>query len=468
MNTNDRKSQRNQSATNNSNRPLPQAVELEKTVLGALMIDTDAYSVVSQILTPDSFYEDRHQLIYVAIQMLSTEGYPVNELTVCEQLIKNGTSDKVGGPLYVCELAIKVASSANIEYYAKIVVQKYLARKMIIFARETEAKAFNETLDIDDVMIDTANALMQIKQQCSQRNYPQVYDVVKEANEEMTADASCPDGITGVPSFGCLDTITGGFQNKDLIIIAARPSMGKTAFALSCAKKISIDRHIPAAFFTLEMSNVQLVKRLISNVCEIGGTIVNRGLLSQADWDRFDKNIYCFKDAPLYMAETPGLNVGDFRLEAKKLVKEKGVKIIFIDYLQLMNYKGKRFMNTQEEVREISKSLKCIAVELGIPIVVLSQLNRNVENREGLDGKRPRLADIRESGSIEQDADLVLFLYRPEYYRIYNDENGRDLHGKAEVIVAKNRNGETKTSPGILMSFENKYTRFEDEETSSF
>lgn len=467
-NSNDRKPQSYLLAANNNNLPLPQAVEVERAVLGGLMIDRDAYTLVSKFLTPDSFYEERHHLIYNAIQMLFTEGNPVDILTVTEQLAKNGNSDKVGGPLYVTELATNVASSANIEYHSKILAQKYLARQIINLAREMEKKAFDETSDVDDVMAEADNAIIKIHQQCSQRDYREVSVLVKEANEEMMANASCPDGITGVPTFRCLDMVTGGFQSTDLIIIAARPSMGKTAFALSCVKKISIDNNIATAFFSLEMSDIQLTKRLISNVCGIWGTTINRGQLSQTEWHQFDKNISCLENAPLYIADTPGLNVGDFRLEAKKLVKEKGVKIIFIDYLQLMNYTGKRFGTKQEEISEISKSLKSIAKELGIPLVVLSQLNRSVDSREGLDGKRPRLSDLRESGSIEQDADLVLFLYRPEYYGIIYDEKGRNLIGKAEVIVAKHRRGATVTSPGLMMMFEKEYTRFEDEEITSF
>ena len=338
---------------------------------------------------------------------------------------------------------------------------------MINFARKIENKAFDETFDIDNVMAEANNELLKINQNCSRGDYREVSEVVKDASEEMMANASCPDGITGIPSFRCLDNITGGFQISDLIIIAARPSMGKTAFALSCAKKIAVDNKIACAFFSLEMSDIQLTKRLISNVCEIGGTTVNRGQLSQTEWNCFDKHITCLEHAPLYIADIPGLNVGDFRVKAKRLIKEKDVKIIFIDYLQLMNYNGKRFNTKQEEVSEISKSLKGIAKELEIPIVVLSQLNRAADNREGLDGKRPRLSDLRESGSIEQDADLVLFLYRSEYYGIIYDEQGQNLIGKAEVLIAKHRKGATKTSPGILMTFEKEFARFEDEEIAS-
>ena len=458
----------NKRSVDNSNRLLPQAVEMERAVLGALMIDDDAYGKVSQILKAECFYVERHQLIYEAIEMLLTEGIPVDILIVTEQLERNGTLDTVGGPMYIVELVTNVASSANIEYHARIVAQKYLARKMINYSREIENKAFDATVDIDDVMAEADNELLQIHQKCSNRDYEEMSEVVKDGIEEMMADASCPDGITGVPTFHSLDMITGGFQKNDLIIIAARPAMGKTAFALSCAKKIAVDNNIPTAFFTLEMSGVQLIKRLFSNVCEIEGSKVNRGQLTQEEWDRFDKRISSLEQAPLYIADTPGLNVGDFRVKAMRLVKEKEVKIIFVDYLQLMNYNGKRFSTKQEEIGAISNTLKSIAKELGIPIVVLSQLNRAVENRDGLDGKRPRLSDLRESGSIEQDADLVLFLYRPEYYGIIYDEKGENLIGKAEVIVAKHRRGATKISPGIMMTYEKEFTRFEDEEMASF
>jgi replicative DNA helicase len=245
------------------------------------------------------------------------------------------------------------------------------------------------------------------------------------------------------------------------VIIAGRPAMGKTSFALSMAKNIAADYQVPMAFFSLEMSNVQLVNRLISNVCEIQGSKILNGQLQQDEWERLDKRLNKLLGAPLYVDDTPGLSVFELRTKARRLVREHGVKIIMIDYLQLMNANGMRFSSRQEEVSVISRSLKGLAKELDVPILALSQLNRGVESREGLEGKRPQLSDLRESGAIEQDADMVLFVHRPEYYHIYQDDHGRDLHGMAQIIIAKHRKGATGD---VLLTFRGEYTRFENPE----
>ena len=276
--------------------------------------------------------------------------------------------------------------------------------------------------------------------------------------------SSNKDGLTGVPTgYHKLDDITSGWQPSDLVIIAGRPAMGKTSFALSMAKNIAADYQVPMAFFSLEMSNTQLVNRLISNVCEIQGSKILNGQLHPDEWDRLDKRVNNLLGAPLYVDDTPGLSVFELRTKARRLVREHGVKIIMIDYLQLMNANGMRFSSRQEEVSTISRSLKGLAKELDIPIIALSQLNRGVESREGLEGKRPQLSDLRESGAIEQDADMVLFVHRPEYYHIYQDDNGRDLHGMAQIIIAKHRKGATGD---VLLTFRGEFTRFENPEDS--
>jgi replicative DNA helicase len=270
------------------------------------------------------------------------------------------------------------------------------------------------------------------------------------------------DGLTGISTgYYKLDDITSGWQASDLVIIAGRPAMGKTSFALSMAKNIAADLRVPMAFFSLEMSNVQLVNRLISNACEIQGSKILNGQLQRDEWERLDKRINNLLGAPLYVDDTPGLSVFELRTKARRLVREHGVKLIMIDYLQLMNANGMRFSSRQEEVSTISRSLKGLAKELDIPILALSQLNRGVESREGLEGKRPQLSDLRESGAIEQDADMVIFVHRPEYYHIYQDDNGRDLHGMAQIIIAKHRKGATGD---VLLTFRGEYTRFENPE----
>ena len=442
----------------------PQATEMEKAVLGALMIDKDAYAIVCEILRPESFYEPRNQMVYAAIRDLSMEEKPVDMLTVTDRLTKSGHLEQVGGPGYIAELSSGVATSANIEYHANVIAQKALARNLIIVTDAAQKKAFDEqTEDIEDVIHETQEALFELEKNCATEEFKSLHDVMVEANTAINAAAACPDGITGIPSYESIDKITAGFQDSHYIVVGARPSMGKTAFALSLARKIAIDRNIPVAFFSLEMSNVQLGMRLISNVCEIPGQTLNTGRLTREEWDRYDKRTSLLLNAPIYFDDTPGITVGEFRSKAMKLVREKGVKIIFIDYLQLMHYGGKRFNTRQEEIQEISKSLKSIAKKLRIPIVVLAQLNRESAKRQGED-KRPLPSDLRESGAIEQDADIVILLHRPEYYGMLTDANGKSLVGVAEVIIGKNRNGVTKTAPPLRMQFRHELMRFDEEE----
>ena len=443
----------------------PQALEVERAVLGALMNDRDAYAVVCEILSPESFYEQRNQLIYSAIRDLSLAEKPVDVLTVTDELERQGCIDKVGGAIYIADLSNKVASSANIEYHARIIAHKFLARQLISFASEIETKAFDGSMDIDDLMQEAEGSLFELSRRNMKKDYTQIDPVISNAVEVIQKAAANKDGLTGVPTgYHKLDNITSGWQASDLVINAGRPAMGKTSFALSMAKNIAADYKVPMAFFSLEMSNVQLVNRLISNCCEIQGSKILNGQLKPDEWERLDKRLNNLIGSPLYVDDTPGLSVFELRTKARRLVRDHGVKIIMIDYLQLMNANGMRFSSRQEEVSTISRSLKQIAKELDIPILALSQLNRGVESREGLEGKRPQLSDLRESGAIEQDADMVLFVHRPEYYHIYQDENGRDLHGMAQIIIAKHRKGATGD---VLLNFRGEFTRFENPEDTS-
>lgn len=440
----------------------PQALEIEKAVLGALMIDKDAYAIVCEILRPESFYEPRNQMVYTAIRDLSMDEKPVDMLTVADQLAKSGKLEQVGGPGYIAELTSGVATSANIEYHANIIAQKSLARQLISFASAIQTKAFDETIDVEDLMQEAEGSLFELSQHNMKKDYTAIDPVIAQAVKGIQDAAKNTDGLTGVSTgYFKLDDITSGWQASDLVIIAGRPAMGKTSFALSMAKNIAADLRTPMAFFSLEMSNVQLVNRLISNACEIQGSKILNGQLQRDEWERLDKNINNLLGAPLYVDDTPGLSVFELRTKARRLVREHGIKLIMIDYLQLMNANGMRFSSRQEEVSTISRSLKGLAKELNIPILALSQLNRGVESREGLEGKRPQLSDLRESGAIEQDADMVLFVHRPEYYHIYQDDNGRDLHGMAQIIIAKHRKGATGD---VLLTFRGEYTRFENPE----
>jgi replicative DNA helicase len=440
----------------------PQAIEIEKVVLGSLMIDSDAFTVVSEILHPETFYDPRHQKIYRAIQTLSIKEQPVDMLTVEEELKREGSNDDVGGAVYLAELTMNVSSSVNIESHATILKDKYMARQLISYASEVGTMALDEGKDIKDVMQHAEGSLFTLSQTNLKQDYTEIAPIVLQARELMQKAAGNTGGITGVSTgYYDLDKLTSGWQESDLIIIAGRPAMGKTSFALSLAKNIAIDNQDPVAFFSLEMNNVQLVNRLISNVCSIPGNKILNGQLSADEWSRFDSNIDRLKEAPLYVDDTPGLSIFELRTKARRLVKEKGVKLIMIDYLQLMNATGMKYNSRQEEVSIISRSLKGLAKELNIPIIALSQLSRAVEQRPGEDGKRPQLSDLRESGAIEQDADMVIFVHRPEYYKIFEDNNGNSLRGMAYICIAKHRKGAVDD---VLLSFKGEFTRFANRE----
>ena len=439
----------------------PQARELEEAVLGALMLEKDAYSIIGDILRPESFYDKTHEMVFSAIQDLAVQQKPIDMLTVVEQLRKRGELDYVGGPFYIAQLSSKVVSTAHLEYHARIVAQKYLARELISFTSNVAAKAFDETNDVDDLMQEAEGQLFEITQRNVKKDVTQINPVIKEAIQMMQIAGQRTDGLSGLQSgFKGLDKITSGWQNSDLIIIAARPAMGKTAFVLSMAKNMAVNFNIPVAVFSLEMSNVQLVNRLIINVCQIPGLKIKTGQLEPYEWEQLDYKIKELFDAPIYIDDTPSLSVFELRTKARRLVREHRVKCIIIDYLQLMNASGMMKIGSREqEVSAISRSLKGLAKELNIPIIALSQLNRGVENRVG-EGKRPQLSDLRESGAIEQDADMVCFIHRPEYYKIYVDaETGNDLRGKAEIIIAKHRNGAVGD---VLLSFKSEYARFQN------
>ena len=441
----------------------PQAQELEDSVLGALMIEKEAFGTVADLLRPEVFYKDQNRLVFEAIRELAVNDQPIDILSVGEKLKSKGTLEKAGGAVYLADLTRRVASTAHLHYHAEIIAKKATARDLISMAAQIEEKAFDETQDIDDLMQEAEAGIFEITQRSQKRSVTQVDSVIEEAFARMEKAAKNTGNISGIPSgFHALDKITSGWQTPDLIIIAARPAMGKTAFVLSMAKNIAVDRGIPTAIFALEMSNVQLVNRLIMNVCELEGDKIKTGKMSKEDKLRLNTKINIMKGKPLYMDDTPSLSIYELRSKARKLVNEHGVKLIIIDYLQLMNAQGSSFGSREQEVSIISRGLKGLAKELDIPIIALSQLNRGVEARTGIEGKTPQLSDLRESGAIEQDADMVCFIHRPEYYRIFNDEKtGKDLRGLAQIIVAKHRNGATDS---IWLRFRGKYAKFQNED----
>ena len=446
----------------------PQAPEMEQAVLGALMIEKDAYEMVADLLRPESFYSDHNRLIFEAIRTLASRDEPVDAITVTEQLRKMGALAQAGGAAYISELTLHTASAAHVHYHAQIIAQKATARDLISMACQIEEKGYDETQDVKELLDMAESQIFDIAKHSQTRDVTQIDPVIAEAFERMHKAAQNDGNISGVPSgFTELDKITSGWQKSDLIIIAARPAMGKTAFVLSMAKNIAVNYRRPVAIFSLEMSNVQLVNRLIMNVCEIEGDKIKNGRLTKAEWDRLENKVNELRGAPLYVDDTPGLSVFELRSKARRLVKERGVELIIIDYLQLMNANGSYFGSREQEVSIISRTLKGIAKELEIPVIALSQLNRSVEKRDStnsIDGKKPQLSDLRESGAIEQDADIVCFIHRPEYYKIFTDEQaGKDLRGLGQIIVAKHRNGRVDD---IWLRFRSKYTKFQNESDS--
>ncbi|MCH5238942.1 MAG: replicative DNA helicase [Muribaculaceae bacterium] len=436
----------------------PRDTELEEIVLGACMLEKDAYMNVCDLLVSDSFYDPVNKKIFDAITTLGLNQKPIDMMTVTEQLRRDGTLEEVGGAVHIAELTARVYSSANLEYHASIVAQKYLARRLITFAANVETKAYDESNDIEELLQDTESQLFDISQNQLKREVTQIDPVINQALEQIQNAANNESGLSGLDTgYRDLDRMTSGWQNSDLIIIAARPAMGKTAFVLSMAKNMAVDNNIPIAIFTLEMSNVQLIKRLISNVATLEGEKIKSGRLSLEEEDRLNTRIRNIYGAPLYLDETPGLSISELRTKARRLVREKDVKMIMIDYLQLMNAGGQKLGSREQEVSTISRSLKALAKELNIPIVALSQLNRSTENRED---KRPVLSDLRESGAIEQDADIVCFIHRPEYYtKAAQDGEGNDIRGLAYLIVAKHRSGGVGD---VKLRFISKYAKFEN------
>lgn len=443
----------------------PHDLEAEKAVLGGILIDKDAFEKVVDYLKIESFYDKRHQYIYKAITDLNANEKPIDIVTVTNQLSKNGDLDGAGGPAYVAEVSSRVASSANIDEHVNIVVEKYEARQLADFCYKVRQQALDETTDINELKSQASEDINKIGNSQKSKGPIQIDPITKEVYDDIGTAMGNKKEITGIPSgYHNLDRLTLGFQPSDLIVLAGRTSMGKTAFAVSMAKNMAVDYKIPVGFFSLEMSSKQLVGRLISNVCQIDGNKIVNGQMLYDEYDRLEKTVGSLLGVPLYLDDTPVISTTELRIRAKRLVREHGVKIIFIDYLQQMRVTGERYSNDQERVAAISSALKALAKDLNIPVVTLSQLNRGVEHREGIEGKRPQLSDLRSSGSIEQDADLVILMFRPEYYHIYQDDKGNDLHNMAEAIVPKNRKGKTGTA---RLVFRGEYTRFENIEDNS-
>lgn len=439
----------------------PQAIELEEAVLGALMLEKDALTNVIDILKVESFYKESHKVIFQAILDLFTESQPIDLLTVTSQLRKNGALEIAGGAFYVTELTSKVASAANIEYHARIITEQSIKRELIKISGEIQKEAFEDTTDVFELLDKMEQSLFEISEKNIRKNYSDMRSIMREAIIELEARKNQKDGLTGVPSgFTALDRVTSGWQKSDLVIIAARPAMGKTAFVLSVLRNAAVDHNRPVAIFSLEMSSVQLVNRLISSEAELDSDKIKKGSLADHEWAQLVHKTAKLSKAPLFVDDTPALSILELRAKCRKLKAQHDIQLVVVDYLQLMSgdsKNGGQGGNREQEIASISRALKKIAKELSIPVIALSQLSRAVETRGG--DKRPQLSDLRESGSIEQDADMVMFLYRPEYYGITEDEGGASTAGVGEVIIAKHRNG---SLDNVKLRFIGKYTKFTD------
>ncbi len=444
----------------------PQNLEMEVAVIGALMAEQDSYAQVAELLSPECFYDPRHQAIYQAIAELKSQDMPVDIMTVQEQLDSTGMLEHAGGSPYLLEINSRIASSAHIEYHAKIIAQKYMARRLITFSSDIQTKAFDTTMDVETLMQDAESQLFELSKKTLKKDFTQINPIINCVFEKIKLASNKKDGLSGLPTgFEELDKMTSGWQASDLIIIAARPAMGKTAFALSMIKRMAVDYKKPCAIFSLEMSNEQLVQRLMVNVSELSGEKLRSGKLETFEWGQLDAKVKQLENAPIFLDDTPSLTVFELQTKARRLKSEYNVECIMIDYLQLMHASGTNINSRQEEVSSISRSLKSLAKELEIPIIALSQLNRGVETREGgIENKRPQLSDLRESGAIEQDADIVCFIHRPEYYKLTIDETGYDWRGKALFIIAKHRNGSVGD---IKLEFKAEYARFADLNTDA-
>jgi replicative DNA helicase len=444
----------------------PNAADLEEAVLGALMLESDALNDVVEILKPESFYKIEHQKIFEAITDLFSKSQPIDILTVTSWLKKDGSLDLVGGPYFVSQLTDRVASSANAEFHARIIGQKFIQRELIRVSGETYHEAFDETTDVLDLLDKAEASLFAVAEGNLRKSYDSMSALVTKALKEVEEAASKDGGITGVATgFTELDKMTNGWQGSDLLIIAARPAMGKTAFVLSMTRNIAVDFKKPVAFFSLEMASVQLVNRLISSESGIPGEKLKKGNLDKADWEHMHASLKQLGEAPIYIDDTPALSVFELRAKCRRLKAQHDIQMIIIDYLQLMTAGSNMKGNREQEISTISRSLKSLAKELNVPVIALSQLSRAVETRGGT--KRPMLSDLRESGAIEQDADMVMFLYRPEYYGIEtSEETNLPTEGLTELIVAKHRSGATGTVPLRFVNSLAKFTNYDDPEFS--
>lgn len=443
---------------NGGNKP-PQALDLEESVLGALMLDSNALNTAIDILHEEYFYKPEHQVIFRAIHKLFEMNQPVDSLTVTNQLRQSGELEAAGGAYHIAELTSHIVSAAHIEYYSRVLSEKYISRELIRVSTETITKAYDETTDVVDLLDKTEGHLMDINDKNFRTDFHPLGDLVHAATDQIKEAGEQEGGLAGLPSgFVELDRMTAGFHPGTLVILAARPAMGKTAFALSMARNMAVDFKKPVAFFSLEMTGVELAMRLISGEAQIPGDKLKKGDLQEYEKVQLEQRTQVLNDAKIFIDDTPQLTIYELRAKCRRLKQHHDIQMIFIDYLQLMTAgsEANRNGNREQEISTISRQLKALSKELGIPVLAMAQLSRAVETRGG--EKKPMLSDLRESGAIEQDADIVMFIYRPEYYGITEDGKGSTA-GMADIIIAKHRSGGVGE---VRLRFVGKYARFEN------
>ena len=433
----------------------PQAIDIEEAVLGAMLLEAEVVIELMSVLTPEHFYKKAHKQIYAAMAELAKGSHPVDILTVSDELERRGELDEAGGTAYLSSLSTKIGSAAHIDYHARILQEKYLQREMITIAYGVLHDSFEGEMPAAEMINAAQDRIYQLEEHGARTEVMSIRSALGEAYNKITENQAREDGLSGLPSgYVGIDRITFGWQPGDLVIIAARPSVGKTAFALTMARNMAVNHHVPVAFFSTEMSSTQLVTRLLVSEAGLSAEKL-RGAkkMNQKEWDRLNDAICRLEQAPICIDITGSISVHEFRAKARRLVSREHVKILVVDYLQHMSGPP-GVQNREQEVAAISRILKDIAIELNVPVIALSQLSREVEKRGGL--KRPQLSDLRDSGSIEQDADIVMFLHRADYQGM-GDEN--TLPGETNVIIAKHRNGEIGD---VKMRFLHSECRFVD------
>jgi len=445
----------------------PQVTELEEAVLGALMLEKDKLAEVMEIIqSEECFYVDAHQKIYAAVRRINDKGLPVDLLTVTEELRKSNELELVGGAYYLTRLTMNVVSSAHVEAHARIVMEKFVQRELIRISGQIIADAYEDSTDVFDLLDKAESNLYEITDKHLRKNFKSLKEVMVRTIQEIEEAKNKKDDVTGVPSgYAELDKLTSGWQKTDLIILAARPAVGKTAFCLNLAMNAAMNagKPFPVAFFSLEMGAGQLVKRMLAAVTEVTLDAITKGRMQEHEFMQLIQRMSRLDSAPIFLDDQAALNIFELRAKARRLKQKHDIQLIIIDYLQLMSAGMSNAGNREQEISKISRDLKALAKELEVPIIALSQLNRSVETRK--ESKVPQLSDLRESGAIEQDADMVMFLYRPEYYGINNDEMGNPIEGETHIHIAKHRNGETGTRK---VRFIKEYQKFVDLPDDSF